>query len=400
MRVSTSHLVSQNIAQMSRLSTQIADTQRQLSTGRRVNLPSDDPLGAANILRLEEQLSQRETYLDNINAADRQLGLEENTLERVEEILQVVTELTVQAGAVGLNSVDRGSIATAVSVRLQELRNLVNIRGDDGKYLFSGYAGDTEPFNERLEFVGTAGSRELDIDRGARVTVSDSGRRVFAEVPASEPSFVVKVAGDELQAGLGLVTDPDALQAFYPEDIAIRFEDSGAGLTYSVVRRSDQRPLEGRVDVPYGGAEVVNVAGMQVRLSGPASDGDQVILETTDTQSTLLTIERLAQGLQDIDEPSQPESFRRLIDGTLTDLASARDRVSEVRSEIGARLNAVDNRRSLHQDLILRGQSALSEIRDVDYAAAVSRLASESFVLEAAQQSFLRVSRLSLFERL
>ncbi|WP_281955339.1 flagellin, partial [Pseudophaeobacter arcticus] len=67
------------------------------------------------------------------------------------------------------------------------------------------------------------------------------------------------------------------------------------------------------------------------------------------------------------------------------------------RSKIGARLNTLETARNTQDSLDLANNEIVSELRDLDYAEAVSRLTFQSFVLEAAQSSFVRISSLSLF---
>ena len=71
-----------------------------------------------------------------------------------------------------------------------------------------------------------------------------------------------------------------------------------------------------------------------------------------------------------------------------------------MQADLGARMNSIDSTRNLHVDLELQAQEVLSKVRDLDFAEAVSRLSYQSFLLEAAQQSFVRVSGLSLFNAL
>jgi flagellar hook-associated protein 3 FlgL len=92
--------------------------------------------------------------------------------------------------------------------------------------------------------------------------------------------------------------------------------------------------------------------------------------------------------------------FDILIEDTLNNLSNAQTSVSEVRSQLGARLNVVENARSLSADVKLVSQEVLSELSDVDFAEAVSRLSLQTFLLEAAQQSYTTISRLSLFNQL
>ena len=70
----------------------------------------------------------------------------------------------------------------------------------------------------------------------------------------------------------------------------------------------------------------------------------------------------------------------------------------DVRGEIGARLRALDQQESLNADFSVHLNTTLSEVRDLDYAEALSRLSQQLFGLDAAQQAFARAQKLSLFK--
>ena len=109
----------------------------------------------------------------------------------------------------------------------------------------------------------------------------------------------------------------------------------------------------------------------------------------------------LIEGLRTLDDnPEDSASLDELLETTLLNIDFAQTSVSEVRSEIGGRLNTVENIDNLHQDVDLVSQEVLSNLQDVDFAEAVSRLSLQSFLLEAAQQSFTQINRLSLFNSL
>jgi flagellar hook-associated protein 3 FlgL len=114
MRVSTAHFTQQNIQQMARLGAQAAKTQLQVASGRRIQVPSDDPLGSAQMLRLQEQIATRATYLANLDSADTQLSLEDGVLAQATDVLQRVTELTLQAGDPALGQSDREFLAVEI----------------------------------------------------------------------------------------------------------------------------------------------------------------------------------------------------------------------------------------------------------------------------------------------
>ena len=126
-----------------------------------------------------------------------------------------------------------------------------------------------------------------------------------------------------------------------------------------------------------------------------------MLAKSTPKQSITDTVFRLRQGLDSLeDNPEDSATLDILIEDTLTNLAFAQSSISEVRSQVGARLNVIDNTRNLSDDVKLVSQAVLSELSDVDFAEAVSRLSLQTFLLEAAQQSYTTISRLSLFNQL
>lgn len=86
-----------------------------------------------------------------------------------------------------------------------------------------------------------------------------------------------------------------------------------------------------------------------------------------------------------------------LSDEVLTRIDNAMDRLSTVRSRIGSRLQAIDNQRGINDSFKLLMEEDRSNLRDLDYAEAVSRMQQQMLMLQASQQSFLKVEGLSLF---
>ncbi len=81
----------------------------------------------------------------------------------------------------------------------------------------------------------------------------------------------------------------------------------------------------------------------------------------------------------------------------LQDVDQALGRVIEVRTDIGSRLQALDGEADLNEGFTVQLTETLSELRDLDYAEAISRLSQQLIGLEAAQQTYVRVQGLSLF---
>lgn len=145
-RISSQQIFSGGINRLQDINSNLIDTQQQLSTGKKVNKPSDDPVAAARILKLDQELQRSETYGRNANLADNRLKQEESTLASAVDIIQRVRELTVQAGNGSLSANDRQSISAELKERLGQLANIANTRDASGEYIFSGFQGSTPAF--------------------------------------------------------------------------------------------------------------------------------------------------------------------------------------------------------------------------------------------------------------
>jgi len=387
-------------------------TQQQVSSGRRVLTPADDPIASTKILQLQQDLAQRDQYDRNMTAAENRLNLEEATLSSVTDALTRIQELTVNAGSGTLTIADRQAISAEIGQLEDHLAALFNTKDPNGEYIFAGFKGAAPPFQEqangRYEYQGDEGQRYLSIGDTTRVATGDNGKKLFVDVRAAKDTFTTAVNPlntGTTQVNAGFVVDEEAYAEFYPDDVVITFNPESAlsppGANFTVRRASDGRVMEGMFEMPYREGAELTVAGISLKINGIPEPGDEVLAKSTPKQSITDTVFRLRQGLDTLqDNPVDSATLEILIEDTLNNLSNAQTSVSEVRSQLGARLNVVDNARSLSEDVRLVSQEVLSELADVDFAEAVSRLSLQSFLLEAAQQSYTTISRLSLFNKL
>jgi flagellar hook-associated protein 3 FlgL len=411
MRISTQQVHGQALNQMLDLQRQSAETQQQIASGRKYATAADDPLGAVRVERLNRELALREQYQQNIDLAESELRLEEASLEQAIDLLQRVRELAVQAGNPINTDADRAFIAAEVETRLDELLELMNTRLASGDYLFGGTAGGEPPFvrdpSGAIRYQGNDDQRAVQIDGTIRLPVNDSGKRLFQDVPANRVGATARPHPNNVPGGTALVSQPeivdqDAVDGMHPDALVIEFrplaEDPDGLPTFTVRRQSDGRVVDGLAGVRYEPGATVTAAGLEFRLDGQPRAGDRFIVETTETQPVLTTVAQLADGLRRL-PATGPEAgaYRQLMGDTLANLDNAMSSILEVRAEIGARMGVMDSVRSLHEQVKVLSTELKSEIEDVDFAKAISDLNRQTLVLEAAQQSFVRISRLSLF---
>jgi flagellar hook-associated protein 3 FlgL len=85
---------------------------------------------------------------------------------------------------------------------------------------------------------------------------------------------------------------------------------------------------------------------------------------------------------------------------SLDDISSALNKILTVEASVGARLNALDNQEEINADFVLNMKTVLSATEDLDYAEAISKFNQQTVSLQAAQQAFTQVKKLSLFNYL
>lgn len=132
-----------------------------------------------------------------------------------------------------------------------------------------------------------------------------------------------------------------------------------------------------------------------------AMSGDSFFVESTDKESILTTLSRMAQAMRSVKNTSESKAELSLMMGkSVTNLTHAIANISVVQGEVGARLNTIESSKALNLDVKLSTQTVISSMESLDYAEATIQLKMQTLVLEAAQQSFSKVSQLTLFNYL
>ncbi|SFM23869.1 flagellar hook-associated protein FlgL [Marinobacter zhejiangensis] len=526
-RISTQQMFSNGISRLQSLNANLQKTEEQISTGKKVNRASDDPVAAARILKLDQEVARIEQYQRNAGLAENRLNQEEGALTGMVDVVQRIRELTVQAGNATLSDKDRDSIASELRQRLDQLGNLANTRDASGEYIFSGFQGDTPAFGKNISghyvYQGDEGQRFLEIDEGVRLAISDHGKGIFVDIPSAHTTFFAEASATNTsgaQISTGMVLDQEAYDGFVDslsgDDLIVRFQDDGlGGLNYEVVAKSEPEPKTVLATGPYSSGDSIVFEGIQFEITG-AQLGDTFDIKTSGRQSMFTSIEKLIYGLenqpltpaqatidgttgfvpntgdvmyingvalgpftagdtvadldaainanielknagvsselngnqlvitgqgQDLrisgaDESVTPavttwtgdltvgggkfedlsivggvgvaavnvgsgqQAYYDLIADSLINLDNIQDSILLTQTELGGRMNAVETTSDFLEDSSLYSKDIRSQLQDVDYAEAISTLSFQSFVLQAAQQSFAQVSQLSLFDRL
>ncbi|MBX9812858.1 MAG: flagellar hook-associated protein FlgL [Burkholderiales bacterium] len=400
MRISTNTVYEQGITTIQRQQETLLKTQQQVSTGRRILTPADDPIAAARALDVSQAQSANSQFAVNRNSAKSSLGLEESVLQSLTDLIQNVRETTITAGNPVLSNNDRAALAAELRGRLDQLTGLANSTDGSGQYLFSGYQGNTKPFTltaTGAQYSGDQGQRLIQVGAARQIGISDSGVDIFERIRNGNGVFVAAAGATNAGNGIispGSVVDPAALTG---HSYQINFSVTGGVTTYDVVDTTTSTTLS--TGNAYVSGNAIAFDGIGFDIQGSPANGDRFTITPSSNQSLFKTLNDL---ITIVATPVNDAAGRaRLANGlnlALLNLDHALDNVLRVRADVGSRLQEVDALDSLGEDLSLQYQQTLSQLQDVDYARAISDLSRQQAYLEAAQKSFLKVTGMTLFD--
>ncbi|WOJ96651.1 flagellar hook-associated protein FlgL [Congregibacter brevis] len=396
-RLSTLQIFQSGISTILERQADLARTQQELSTGRRILSPSDDPAGAVKVLDIEEDLRQIDQYQRNASTAEGQLAFEDTTLSSVTDVLQRVRELSLQANNATIGAEGRAAIAVELDSRLEELVSLANTRDANDEYIFAGFQAESEPFSQsggQVTYNGDDGQRFIDISSGSQVAVRDSGSRVFLAVPAGNGTFDFSVSGN---AGTAVVSNASADGTFVRDSYSVNFIQAlpTDPITYEVVDSGANVVATGN----YESGDAISFNGATITVGGEPVNGDSISIDSTASQSVFQTVREIADALRNASEtPANNAEVNNTIASGLLNLDQALGNVLSVQADVGSRLNRIDSQQAINEDFNLQLETSLSEVQDVDFAEAISRLNLQQVALQAAQQTFVTTQRLSLFD--
>ncbi len=167
--------VSNNLSQ---LASRQAKAAQEAQTGLRVNLPSDDPIAAAQLARLSASQSQVTARRSTISSVRGDAELAESSLQQASDLLASAKELAMQGGNGSLGANERASLALQIKDIKEQLIGIANTKGSSG-YLFAGSASESRPFSTTGAFGGNDEAHAVDIGNSTPTAVNASGAKAF-----------------------------------------------------------------------------------------------------------------------------------------------------------------------------------------------------------------------------
>jgi len=397
MRISSSQQFQQGIDAILRQQAKLTKTQEQLATGNRILTPSDDPAASTQLIKLSALIASNSQYDRNITFAQNQVGLAESKLKSAGDIIQRVRELVVQANTAIHSNSSRGAIATEIQNNLDALLDVANSKDASGEYIFSGFNASTKPFvkeGDGYQYKGDQGERFLQVSEDIQVQVRDSGATIFQKIREGDGRLKLSpAASNQGNLIVTLESNVDSVVDTY----AVSFLSSESGQQYEVRNSAGEVVQSGS----YNESAQISFNEINLTITGTPVAGDKIDVRPAEYSDIFTTLQKLVEQLAaPIDKGSQQATLTTNLSQSMNEMDQVLGNFLSARASLGNRLQQLDVRASENVDAKIRYDRSISELKDLDYAQAVSRLNMQMTGLQAAQQSYVKVQGLSLFNYL
>lgn len=424
MRVSTSLINHNNTHSILKKQTELFYTSQQLGTGKRVLTPSDDPVASTLAFNAKNKLANIEQYGKNIDYAEKSLRTSETTLETIHNRLQRARQLMIQANNDTIGDAGRQTIGLEMREITDQLEKLINTKDEQGNYIFSGSKVDTPPFAKQTDgsydYQGDSKERSVQISDSVRTPLNMTGKEIFEDIQSAlfadspitsypaeantgagsmtftgEQAFLPgnKIGDYEIEVVAAAAPPADAQVSITAPTGEVLFShtDTSAGLDIDTVMVAAMTQLENHLNAGADGS----TGDLAFAPVVGATASDSFTLRVNNEKQDMLTgMQRLAETLEN---HTGAQKDKDMLASSLDDLDSWLNSVEVARTEHGTRRNSIDAIGGNNASVEIFLKEQVSNLEDLDYAEATGRFVLEQTALQASQQTFSKISALSLF---
>lgn len=285
MRISTAQYFETSAAKYQNNFSSIVKTQEQITSGVRIQSAGDDPVGAAQLLMLQQQKAMLGQYSTNMGSIKSSLSNQESVLESLNTAIQRGRELALQAGNGGYSDADRKSIASEIGEIEEQVLGLLNSKDPSGNYMFSGSKTLTPPYvrnnDGTYSYQGDDNQLSLQVSDILSIATNDTGKSVLESATNSGRTQAVldpsKPNDGTVSVSAGLMKSNAAYTKNFAagEPYELKFVDS----THYTIADKDGNDVttevsgNGTFDASKQGGSTINLRGVEfditLRLKAP-----------------------------------------------------------------------------------------------------------------------------------
>ena len=216
MRLSTAQYHRSSIDAILEQQTRLARTQTQVTSGKRFQTSSEDPIAATRAAALDRTVADNAQFARNSNILQSRLSYAEQSLADVTLLMQRTRELALQGANSTLGQNERNMLVTELRQLRGELIDIANRDDGNGEYLFAGTSTGTRPFADGLagvSYLGDQTTRFIRVSGSQAIADGHPGTEVFMNLTQANGTFRTSVNTANTGTAtidVGTVVDPSA----------------------------------------------------------------------------------------------------------------------------------------------------------------------------------------------
>jgi flagellar hook-associated protein 3 len=429
MRVTQKAIFDANSYRLGKLVESLNNANEVVSTGKRINRISDDPVGIGRVLNLRSSLANLDQLNRNISTGRTWLDAAETAMSSVESLLVDTKVLAIAMKNESVNAADRANAAVQVKETLMEIFGIANTRVN-GQYLFSGMKTDTMPYNfdnpntpTLASYNGDTTGFSIKTGKDTTMAVGFPGEDVFCETTVVIDETNNKINFKE-NAGIGLGTELTATIALgtydatsFAQAVEVAMESASASapapansIDYDVSYNITDRKFAIAEDTSLAPATLTELqflwqTGANAATNPAAELGFDAAIDITVDSTLGIPYESdtvqwgVFKTLFDLRDALEHNDFNGIAK-SLSKLDQHAEHMSNTTSQVGYKGVALDVKENMIADLSLSNKAEKSKIEEADIIEAISELNSKELTYQAALAASSKVMKLSLLDYL
>ena len=407
-RVSTANQYDTALRNIGQRHTSLSNLQENLTSGKRVVRPSDDPVSAAQAERAINRLARIQTEQRALETQRNAIAQAESALGDAIGLMQNFRELTVSAGGGTLTPNDRATIANQLQGLREQIVEVANRKDTNGLPLLGALGSALAPFLGPLSttpdysFAGLPGQTSstgvtipgmLDGDSAFRFNSQRDG--VYNAAVSAIPNTRQLTTSAVTPVDKSLVTG---------DNYTITFSAVGPGATPGTstatytLTNTTTGAISAPVTVPDYPSDkpltiaMTDVPGLSFTITGNPANGDTITLQPSPS-----IFSTLDSAIRDIRDAPNSNAAIQAVGQALANMDIGMERLHSMRGYAGELLNRADRITGDQEKRSVQLEGDRSRAEDLDMIKGISDFQNQQVGYEAALKSYAQVQKLSLF---
>ncbi|MDF1485810.1 flagellar hook-associated protein FlgL [Ramlibacter sp. H39-3-26] len=378
----------------------LSSLQENLTSGKRVLRPSDDPTAAAQAERARTRIARVETDQRALALQKDSITTAESTLGEANDALQSFRELVVSAGNGSYSATERAAILQQLTSLRDEIYAQANRSDSNGIPLFSGLGSAAPPFTTIAAGVQYQGIGGQSTGSAVSIPSTIDGDATWMSVPTGNGVFTVDYAATNTGTAwtdVGQVTNPSAVTG---DNYTLQFSVVAGVTTYTVVDNTTASAVAGG---PYTAGQAIAFDGISITPKGDPANGDSFTIAPSQASDVFSVLDKAIAGIRNAAITTGTVSTTNVgtlthgITQALTQIDSALQSIQTARGIAGDLLNRADRINNSQTALSVQHEADRSRVEDMDMVQGISDFQNQQTGYSAALQSYAAIQKLSLF---